>query len=331
LIISFAAAPGVAFAILATFCTPRAGAQDSQSDASSYPSRPVRMLVGFSPGGGSDLIARMLGKKLSEAWGKQVVVDNRAGGGGVIASDITSKATPDGYTLLMATSSLSIQPSVSSKLPFDTLRDFVPITLAVSNPYLLLLYPGVEANSVKELISLAKARPGKLNYATGGVGSTLHLTAELFNSMAGVNIRHVPYMGAVALVDLMAGQVEMAFFGIGTALPLVRSGKLKALAVTSAKRSATAPEIPSIAESGVPGYDVTAWYGLVAPARTDPQIIAKLQSEVVKALNTADSRQYLAAQGFDLIGSTSKQFATTIRDEIRQWAEVVRRVGIRMD
>lgn len=331
MVTKLAGAFGVALVILAAFCAPRAGAQDSPGDASGYPSRPVRMLVGFSPGGGSDLIARMLGRKLSEVWGKQVVVDNRAGGGGVIASDITSKATPDGYTLLMATSSLSIQPSVSSKLPFDTLRDFAPITLAVSNPYLLLLYPGVEANSVKELISLAKARPGKLNYATGGVGSTLHLTAELFNNMAGINIRHVPYKGAVALVDLMAGQVEMAFFGIGTALPLVRTGKLKALAVTSAKRSATAPEIPSIAESGVPGYDVTAWYGLVAPARTDPRIIAKLQSEVVKALNAADSRQYLATQGFDMIGSTSEQFATTIRDEIRQWAEVVKRVGIRAD
>jgi len=317
-------AASVAAVLLYTLASPAMGAA-----AAAYPERPVRVLVGFSPGGGSDIIARLMSRKLTEAWGQQFVVDNRAGSGGIIASEIVSKATPDGYTLMMATSSLAIQPSVRRKMPFDTLRDFTPITLACSAPYLLLLTPSVEANSVSELIKLAKAHPGKLNYASAGAGSTLHLSAELFNSLAGVSIVHVPYKGAVAIGDLMAGQVQMAFFGLSTALPLVRAGKLKALGVTSEKRSATAPDIPTIAESGLPGYNVTAWYGLMGPAGVSPAIVSRLHGESVKVLNASDSRKSLAAMGIDPIASTPEQFSQTISSEIKQWGEVVKRAGLK--
>ena len=293
-----------------------------------YPNRPVRLLVGFSPGGGSDILARMLGRKLTEDWGQQVVIDNRTGGGGIIASETTARADIDGHTLLMATSSLAIQPSITKRLPYDTLKDFTPITLAGSSPYLLLLHPTVEATSVKELIDLAKSRPGKLNYASAGAGSTLHLSAELFKSMAGVDIVHIPYKGAVAMSDLLAGQVQMAFFGLSTALPHVRSGKLKALGVTTPQRSATAPDIPTIAEAGLPGYQVTAWYGLIGPAGMDRSVVAKIQAAVVRNLQTNDIKQSMHVLGLDPVGSTPEAFARTIREEIAQWAGVVKKAGI---
>ncbi len=319
-----------AAAILACVAPAIAHAQSARSDAANYPARAVTFLVPFSPGGGSDIIARILAKKLTDAWNQSVVVENRTGGGGVIASDATAKAAPDGYTIMMATSSLAIQPSIR-KLPFDTVRDFAPVTLACSSPYLLLVNPGVEARSVKELIDLAKAQPGKLNYGSAGAGSTLHLAAELFKSMAGVDIVHVPYKGAVAIPDLIAGHIQMAFFGLDTALPHIQSGKLRALGTTGPKRSAAAPEIPTIAEAGVPGYQVTAWYGLVAPARIDRAIVDKLQSEVARSLQSSEVKQKLAAMGIDPIGSTPEQFAKLIRGEIAQWGEVVKRAGIRAD
>lgn len=294
-----------------------------------YPSRPVRLLVGFSPGGGSDILARILGKKLTEDWSHQVVVDNRTGGGGIIASETTARAEPDGYTLLMATSSLAIQPSITRALPYDTLKDFTTISLAGSSPYLLLLHPSVEANSVKELIDLAKSRPGKLNYASAGAGSTLHLSAELFKSMAGVDIVHIPYKGAVAMSDLLAGQVQMAFFGLSTALPHVRTGKLKALGVTTPQRSATAPDIPTISEAGLPGYKVTAWYGLIGPARMEAPLVRKIQAAVVKTLQLPDVKQSMHTLGLDPVGSTPEDFARTLREEITQWAGVVKKAGIR--
>lgn len=293
-----------------------------------YPSRPIRLLVGFSPGGATDVVARILGKKLTDAWGQQVVVDNRPGAAGILATEMTAKANPDGHTLFFVSSSFAIQPSVNPKLPYDSLRDFSPVTLAVSSPYLLVVNPAVvEAKSVRELIDLAKARPGQLSCATAGPGSALQLAAELFHSMAGVKIVNVPYKGAVFVTDLLAGNVQMAFSGLPQALPHIRSGRLRVLAVTTPARSAILPDTPTLAEAGVPGYDVTVWYGMIAPAGTPRAVISKLNSGIVRALQAADVRQILADLGIDPVGSTPEQFAATIRRDIEKWTQVARRTG----
>ena len=305
-------------------------AQDAvRASDSAYPSRPVRMLVGFSPGGGTDVAARIIGKKLSETWNQQVVIDNRAGAGGLVAFDMTAKANADGYTLLATSPSFAIQPSISSKLPFDPLRDFAPITQATSAPYLLVLHPGVEAKSVKELIELAKANPGKLNYASGGIGSAQHLTAELFRIMAGINIVHVPFKGAVNIPDVIAGRVQMLFSGLPQALPHVQGNRLRALAVTTPARSAVVPNVPTVAEAGVPGYDVTVWYGILATGGTPRAIVDKLNAGFVKALQSADVRQQLTSLGLEPVGSSPSEFDAKVRSEIAQWAKVVKQAGIR--
>ena len=287
------------------------------------------MLVGFSSGGGTDVVARIIGKKISEAWNQQIVIDNRPGAGGRVAFEITAKANPDGYTLLATSPSFALQPGISANLPYDPIRDFAPITQASSAPYLLVLYPGVEAKSVKELIDLAKANPGKLNYASGGVGSAQHLAAELFRLMAGINIVHVPFKGAVNIPDVIAGRVEMLFSGLPQALPHVQGGRLRALAVTTPSRSPVVPNIPTVAEAGVPGYEVTVWYGILATGRTPRAIIDKLNAEFVKALQSADVRQQLTSLGLEPVGNAAAQFGAKIRAEIAQWAQVVKRAGIR--
>ncbi len=302
---------------------------NTRAAAAGYPSKPIRVLVGFSPGGGTDVVARIIGKKLSEAWNQQIVVDNRPGAGGLVAMDMTAKANPDGYTLLVASPSFAIQPSIAEKLPYDPIRDFAPITQASASPYLLVLHPGVEAKSVKELIALAKANPGKLNYASGGIGSAQHLTAELFRLMAGINIVHVPYKGAVSVPDVIAGRVQMLFSGLPQALSHVQGGRLRALAVTTPSRSPVAPDVPTIAEAGVPGFDVTIWYGILATGRTPKTVIDKLSAEIVKALQSADVRQQLTSLGLEPVGNTPGEFGTKIRAEIAQWAQVVKRAGIR--
>lgn len=294
-----------------------------------YPSKPIRMLVGFSPGGTTDVLARIIGKKVSEAWNQQIVVDNRPGAGGLVAFDMTAKANPDGYTLLATSPSFAIQPSMSGKLPFDPVRDFTPITQASSAPYLLVLHPGVEARSVRELIDLAKANPGKLNYASGGIGSAQHLTAELFRLMAGINIVHVPFKGAVSIPDVIAGRVQVLFSGLPQALPHVQGGRLRAVAVTTPSRSPVVPDVPTVAEAGVPGFEVTVWYGILATGRTPGEIIDKLNVEIVKALRSADVRQQLTSLGLEPVGNTPGQFGAKIRAEIAQWAQVVKRAGIR--
>jgi tripartite-type tricarboxylate transporter receptor subunit TctC len=305
------------------------GAAENIASGSAYPSRPIRLLVGFSPGGATDVVARILGKKLSEAWGQQVVIDNRSGAAGIVATEITAKANPDGYTLLFVSSSFAIQPSVTPKLPYDSLRDFSPITLAVSAPYLLIVNPTLEAKSVRELIDVAKARPGQISCATAGPGSALHLAAELFSSMAGIDIVYVPYKGAVGITDLLAGHVQMAFAGLPQSLPHTRSGRLRALAVTTPARSAVLPEIPTLAEAGVPGYDVTVWYGMIAPARTPRAVIGKLHSGVANALKAPDVRQILTELGIDPVGSTPDQFAVTIRHDLEKWLQMAKRPGAR--
>jgi tripartite-type tricarboxylate transporter receptor subunit TctC len=298
---------------------------------SAYPARPIRMLVGFSPGGGTDVVARIIGRKLGEMWNQQVVTDNRPGAGGLVAFEMTAKANPDGYTLLAASPSFAIQPSVAAKLPFDPLRDFAPITQASSSPYLLVLNPAVEAKSVKELIDLAKANPGKLNYASGGIGSAQHLAAELFRLMSGVNIVHVPFKGAVNVTDVIAGRVQMLFSGLPQALPHVQAGRLRALAVTTPARSSIVPNVPTIAEAGVPGYEVTVWYGIFATGRTPKPIVDKLHAGIVAALQSPDVRQQLGSLGLEPVGNTPAEFATKVRAEIAQWSKVVRDARIKAE
>ncbi len=284
-----------------------------------YPTRPVRMLVGFTPGGTSDVVARIMSKKLTEAWGQQFVVDNRAGAAGILAAEITARAVPDGHTLFFVSSSFSMQPSATPNLPYDIQRDFTPITLAVSSPYVLVLHPAVEARSVKELIALAKAKPGQLASATAGPGSAIQGTAELFNTMAGVNILLVPYKGAVGITDLIAGQVQTTFAGFVQTMSHVRGGRLRAIAVTSAQRSALVPDLPTVAEAGVPGYEVTVWYGLVAPAKLPRAIVDKLHGGFVKTMQTPDIRQNFTDLGVDAVGNTPEQFAAVIRADADKW------------
>ena len=297
--------------------------------AQPYPVKPVRLLVGFSPGGGTDVAARIIAKKLSETWNQQVVVDNRAGAGGLLAFELVAKANPDGYTLLAASPSFAIQPSIAARLPYDPIRDFAPITVASAAPYILVLYPGVEAKSVKELIALAKANPGKLNYASGGIGSAQHLTTELFSIMAGVNMVHVPFKGAVSVPDVIAGRVQLLFSGVPQALPHLQAGRLRALGVTTPKRSAAVPNVPTIAEAGVPGYDVTVWYGIFATGRSPRPIVDQLNADFVKAIQSPDVRQQLTALGLDPVGNPSAQFAAAIKEEIKRWASVARKAGIK--
>jgi tripartite-type tricarboxylate transporter receptor subunit TctC len=244
---------------------------------------------------------------------------------------MTAKANPDGYTLLATSPSFAIQPSIAAKLPYDPIRDFAPITQASSAPYVLVLYPGVEARSVKELIDLAKANPGKLNYASGGIGSAQHLTAELFRLMAGIQIVHVPYKGAVSVPDVIAGRIQMLFSGVPQALPHVQGGRLRALAVTTPARSPAVPEVPTVAEAGVPGFDVTVWYGILATGRTPKPIIDKLNGEIVKALQSVDVRQQLTSLGLEPVGNAPGQFGAKIRAEMAQWAQVVKRAGIKAE
>src|SRR5688572_14326690 len=294
-----------------------------------FPSRPIRLLVGFSPGGGTDIAVRIIGKKLSEIWGQQVVVDNRAGAGGLVAFEIVARAIPDGYTLLAASPSFAIQPNLARKLPYDPIRDFAPITEATAAPYLLVIYPGIEAKSVKELIDLAKASPGKLNYASGGIGSAQHLAAELFVFMAGVNIVHVPFKGAVNIPEVIAGRVQMLFSGLPQGMPHVQAGRLRALGVTTRARSPAVPNVPTIAEAGMPGYDVTIWYGIFATGGTPRPIVDKLNAGWVQALRSAEVRQQLTAIGLEPVGGSSAQFGNLVRTEIEQWGKVIKRAGIK--
>lgn len=308
-----------------------AGCGIAHAAQTGYPAKPVRVLVGFSPGGATDVIARIVANKLTATWNQQFVVDNRAGAGGLVAFEMTARANPDGYTLLATSPSFAIQASLAAKLPFDPVRDFAPVTQAASAPYLLVVHPSVEAKSVREFIDLAKAHPGKINYASGGVGSAQHLTAELFRLMAGVQIVHVPFKGAVNIPDLIAGRVQMLFSGLPQALPHVQAGRLRALGVTTPTRSPALPEVPAIAESGVPKFDVTVWYGVLATGGTPKPVLDRLNAGIVTALQSPDVRQQLNALGLEAVGNASSAFGATVRSEITQWGEVVKRAGVRPD
>jgi tripartite-type tricarboxylate transporter receptor subunit TctC len=299
---------------------------------SSYPNKPIRMIVPFAAGGGADIVARALGQKLAGVYGQSVVVDNRGGGTTIAPSDAVAKAAPDGYTLLMATSGHVINPSFFAKLPFDTVKDFAPVTQVTSQAYILGVYPGVPAKSVKEFIALAKARPGQLNYASGGNGNATHLGAELLKDLAGIDIVHVPYKGGgPALIALISGEVAMLFSNVSFTLPQIKAGKVRALAVSSTKRSPVAPELPTVAEAGVPGFELTSWYGVLAPTKTPRVIIASLHDEIIKALNAPDIKARLANDGNEAVGSTPEEFAAYIATEIPKWARVIKRSGARME
>jgi tripartite-type tricarboxylate transporter receptor subunit TctC len=297
-----------------------------------YPAKAVRMVVGFPPGSQIDTVTRLLGQKFAEAWGKAVAVDNITGAAGNIAADRVAKAAPDGYTLgLLSQGQLAINPSLY-KLAYDPLKDFAPVSQVTVSSYLLAVHNAVPAKSVKELVALAKAQPGGLTFASGGSGSGNHMAAELFKSVAGIDIRHIPYKGVVlALPDLLGGRVTMLFSPTVVVSPLAREGKLRALAVTSLKRSSAASELPTIAESGYPGYESTIWFGLLAPARTPATIVRKLHLETVKALALPDLSARLADLDMEGIGNSPDEFAAVIKSEIPKWAKVIKDSGIKPD
>jgi tripartite-type tricarboxylate transporter receptor subunit TctC len=296
--------------------------------AADYPTKPIRMVVGFAPGGGTDTTARAISAKLSDLLGHQVIIDNRAGAAGNIATEIVAKAPPDGYTILMGTiAALAINPSLyTTKLPFDPISDFAPIIQAVDSTNILSLHPSVAANSVKELIALAKAK--SLNYGSSGVGGTGHLAGELFSTMAGVKMTHVPYKGGgPAMVDLIGGQVQLVFATAASAVPQIKGGKIRGIAVTTIKRSALMPNLPTIAEAGLPGFDANNWYGLLAPAKTPRPIINRLNAEVTKVLAMPDVKEFLFNQGLDPAPGTPEKFGAYIKAETAKWAKVVKDSG----
>jgi tripartite-type tricarboxylate transporter receptor subunit TctC len=299
--------------------------------AAQYPEQTVRILVGFSPGVAPDVTARVLGDKLGETWGKPVVVENVTGAGGNIATDRVAKAAPNGYTLgMIGNGSLVFAPSMYEKLSFDPVKDFAPITQVFIGANVLVVPPEVPAKSLAELIALARAQPGKLTYAHAGAGTSQHLAAELFKSTMRIDVRPIAYRGTTALLpDLLAGRVTMSFGNIVNVLPLVRDGKLRAFAVTSAQRSAIAPELPTMAESGYPGFEAVPWFGLMAPAGSPAQVIERVHRDTVKALALPDVRKRLADLGLDIIGGTPAELAAVIGREIPQWARVIRGAGIR--
>jgi tripartite-type tricarboxylate transporter receptor subunit TctC len=299
--------------------------------AQSYPTKPIRMIVPSAPGGSVDTLARIVAQKMSAALGQQVVVENRAGSGGVVGSEVVARAAPDGYTLLMAYGSHVINPALYSKLPYDTARDFAPITQVAVQPLMVNIHPALPVKSVKDLIALAKARPGDLNYASAGAGSGGHLATEIFNLMAGVKMVHVPYKGsAPAMFDLIAGNTQLMIATLITSLPHVRGGKLRGIAVTSAKRSPVVPEVPTVGET-VPGYEVVVSYFLLAPAGTPKEIAGRLHAEAAKALRQPDVIERLARDGADPVGNTPEQTAQYIAQEIVKWGKAVKASGARSD
>lgn len=298
-------------------------------DPATYPARAIRLVVPFAAGGGADVMARSIAQKLHDSMGQPVVIENRGGGGGIAGTDIVAKAAPDGYTLLFTSSAHTILPSLGTKLPWDPVQDFAAVTQVSSQAFVFGVYPGIAAKSIAEFVALAKASPGKLNYASGGTGTAPHLGGELLKNLTGIDIVHVPYKGGgPAVIALLAGEVSMLLSSIGTTLPHIRAGKIRGLAVTSAQRSAAMPELPTVAET-VPGYEITSWYAILAPARTPAAITAKLQAEVVKAMNTADLKARLATDGNDFVGSTPDAFAAYMRAEVGKWARVIKASGTR--
>ena len=300
--------------------------------AQPYPTKPVRLVVPYSPAGVADLIGRVTAEKLGQRLGQNVVVFNREGGGSVVGTELVARATPDGYTLLLASTALTMNAAVSRKPPFDVQRDFAPVGLVFEGPGVLVVHPSVQANSVQELIAYARANPGKLRYGSSGVGGVINLATELFKHQAKVDITHVPYKGvAPAVVDLIGGQIEMVVAGISIAVPMVKSGKLKALGITSRKRSPVLPDVRPIAEQGLPEYESSTWYGIFAPVATPQAILARLNTDLVQIANSTDVRERFASQGGEARASTRDEFAALIATDLRRWQTVVKAAGLRAE
>ncbi len=297
-----------------------------------YPVRPLRFIVPYAAGGNGDIVSRIIAQKMITQIGQQIVIDNRGGAGGNIGAELAARTAPDGYTLMLGTNTHAINMSLYAKLGYDIQRDFAPITLATSAPMVLIIHPSLPAKTLKEFIALAQAHPNKLNYGTGGSGSSAHVITELFKSMAGVQLVHVAYKGvAQSTTDLIAGQIQMTFSSPASALAHMQAGRVRGLAISSAARSAAAPGLPTLAESGLPGFDASIWQGVFVPARTTPDIIARLNREIIGALGSSEVRDQLGAQGVEAQPSTPEQFAVFIRAEIAKWAKVIKVSGAKVE
>lgn len=313
-------------ALLAVFLI--GGSVAGVARAQDYPVKPIRFVIGPAP----DVLARLVGQKLTDAWGQQVIVDQRPAAGGIIAAEIVAKASPDGYTWLLSTGAYPTLVGLYPKLPFDFVRDLAPVSLLASIPFLLVVHPSVPAKSVAELLKLARERPGQLNYASSGNGTTAHLAAEMFRNMAGINIVHVPYKGVVpGVIDLISGQVHMMFAIMQSAYPHVQAGKLKALAVSGAKRSPSAPALPTIAEAGVPGYEFTSWNGVHVTAGTPKAVVTKIHAELVRVVALPDVKERMFNLGMEVAGSTPEQLAALVSSDIAKWGKVIKASGVRVD
>jgi tripartite-type tricarboxylate transporter receptor subunit TctC len=324
----------VRFVVLATCAamTVAAYAQPAKQSASTYPTKSIRLIVPFAPGGSNDIMARLTAQKFSEAFGQQVVVDNRAGASGIIGTDIAAKAPPDGYTLLMMSLTFAVNPSLFRKLPYDTSRDLTPVTLVASAPLMLVVHPSIPAKSVQEFVAYAKANPGKLNFGSGGPGTTPHLAGEMLKMMSGAQMTHVPYKGGgPALTDLIGGQIQLMLENIPSTLPHAKSGKLRALAVTALKRSALVPDLPTLDEAGMKGYEIVGWNGLFVPAGTPRAIVTTLHAATAKALAQPDMKERLATLGAEGVGNAPDEFKAFVQAEIKKWARVVKEAGLKVE
>ena len=300
--------------------------------AQNYPNRPIRMIVPFPPGGSVDVIARIVAPKLSESLGQQIVIDNRGGASGNIGAELVARATPDGYTLLAHTVPFTVNPFLYSAVPYDTIRDFTPVCLLSESPVLLVVHPSVPAKTVRELIELAKSQPGKLNYASAGVGTNHHIAGELLNSLAKINIVAVQYKGGgPAQIATLGGEVGITYPNVVAAIPFIKSDRLRALGITSARRSAAIPEVPTIAEAGVPGYEFTTWHGLLAPAGLPKAVLSKLSENLGKVMRAPDLSERFAREGVDIVASTPEQFSRHLKSELQKWSKLVKERGMRAD
>ena len=302
-------------------------------NAATFPARPVRWIVPFPPAGSIDLVGRVVGQKLYDTWGQQVVIDNRIGANGIIGTEAAAKAPADGYTVYLGNiSTLAVNPHLYLKLPYDALRDFAPVTLAATIPVVLVVHPSLPVKSVRELIALAKAHPGQLNYASGGTGSAQHLPMEMLRVETGINIVHVPYKGlGPAFSDVLGGQVPMMFTGVSNVVPYMKTGRLRVLAIGSPKRSATLPDVPTVAEAGVPGFDFDSWTGYLVPVGTPRELIVKLHADITRTLAAPEIRDKLVTLGFDLVGGTPEAFATLIRNDIARFGKLIKAAGIKAE
>jgi tripartite-type tricarboxylate transporter receptor subunit TctC len=319
-------------ALLAALAAGAAFGQQQPAASAPYPSRPVRIVVPSSPGGGTDILARLLAKKLGDSMGQPFVVENRAGAGQALGIDVVARATPDGYTVLMAASAIVLNQVLSKKTSYDTVRDFAPVSLVSTVSNVLVVHPALPVTTERELIAYAQSHPGALNYSSAGNGTSPHLSMELFRSMAGISMTHVPYKGSgPATADLVAGHVQLAMPNILTVMPHLKAGTLRALAVTGPRRAGALPDVPTVAQAGLPGYESVQWYGVLAPAGTPAAVVNKLQAEIVRAVQSPELQAAMANEGADPVGSSAEEFAALIRGEITKWTQVVKTAGIQQE